>query len=82
MRLLTAQRAAQEEEDGRQVVVADLATLQASVQAHEALRWDSRLRALAGQTVTVRTDDPSDGTSQVRFGGLVCWLPTEVLRAV
>lgn len=76
---------AEDEEGGREAVVATLSVLRASVEAHPALRWDSRLAVLAGETVTVRRDDPSDATSRVRFTDgagrrIMAWLPTEVLE--
>ena len=46
------------------------------------LTWDKRMEGIAGSTGTVKTDDPSDGTTQVRFPppkAVVAWLPTEIL---
>ena len=68
-------------EDGRRVRVADLETLQAAVAAHPALEWDERMATLASTEGIVKTDDPSDGTTHIRFpgGGVVAWLPTGAL---
>lgn len=75
----------EEEDDGRQVRVTDLASLQASVAAHPALKWDERMANLAGGEGIVKKDDPSDGTTHVRFPppvGVVAWLPTDALSDV
>lgn len=37
-----------DDEDGRQVKVAPLGTLKAAVEAHAALKWDSRMESIAG----------------------------------
>ena len=69
-------------EDGRTVRVADLGSLQAAVAAHPALEWDDRMEKLASSEGVVKTDDPSDGTTHVRFPppiGAVAWLPTDSL---
>ena len=72
-------------EDGRRVRLPELATLRKSVEQHPALQWDTRLNALAGQEGVVTKDDPSDGTSSVRFAppiSVLAWLPTKVLAPV
>eukprot|EP00656_Telonema_subtile_P039383 TRINITY_DN444_c0_g1_i1.p1 TRINITY_DN444_c0_g1~~TRINITY_DN444_c0_g1_i1.p1 ORF type:complete len:511 (-),score=130.26 TRINITY_DN444_c0_g1_i1:320-1852(-) len=72
----------EEPEDGRKVRAAPLQNLKAAVDEHSALQWDERMQALAGQEGVVKTDDASDGTSQVRFPapiGMVAWLPTSIL---
>ena len=77
-----ASAAEEEDDDGRQVRVADLTALKASVAAHPALKWDLRMGKLAGEEGIVKTDDPSDGTTYVRFPppvGVVAWLPTDAL---
>jgi hypothetical protein len=70
-------------EDGRRVRVADLASLQASVAQHPALEWDERMATLASAEGIVKTDDPSDGTTHVRFPppvSIAAWLPTDALN--
>ena len=45
--------------------------------------WDSRMASLAGIGGIVKTDDPSDGTSNVVFPppvDLCAWLPTSALK--
>mmetsp|Transcript_20654 Transcript_20654/g.48199 ORF Transcript_20654/g.48199 Transcript_20654/m.48199 type:complete len:588 (+) Transcript_20654:67-1830(+) len=72
----------EEDRDGRRVRVPDLGALQRAVDQHPALQWDERLKTLACQEGTVTKDDPSDGTSSVRFPppiGVLAWLPTNVL---
>jgi serine/threonine protein phosphatase PrpC len=73
----------EEPDNGRKVKAASLAGLKAAVEAHSALEWDERMEALAGSEGTVKTDDASDGTTQVRFPapiGMVAWLPTSTLQ--
>ena len=73
----------EEPEDGRRVMVDSLPDLRAAVNTHAALKWDERMEGLAGTEGIVKTDDPSDGTTHVRFPppvGVVAWLPTEALR--
>ena len=87
MNLLGQQQGGQDhtEEDGRKVRAADLTTLKGAVQNHSALQWDERMQALAGAEGIVKMDDPSDGTSQVRFPapiGMVAWLPTNTLEDI
>jgi hypothetical protein len=74
---------AEEPDNGRKVRAAELPALKAAVNAHSALEWDERMEALAGSEGTVKTDDASDGTTQVRFPapiGMVAWLPTSTLQ--
>jgi hypothetical protein len=55
------------------------------VAGHEALKWDDRMEGLAGTQGIVKTDDPSDGTTHVRFPppvGVVAWLPTSSLQDI
>mmetsp|Transcript_37257 Transcript_37257/g.89032 ORF Transcript_37257/g.89032 Transcript_37257/m.89032 type:complete len:586 (+) Transcript_37257:98-1855(+) len=76
---------AEDGKDGRQVRVPELRALQRAVEQHPALQWDDRLRTLAGQEGIVAKDDPSDGTSSVRFPppiGVLAWLPTSVLTNI
>ena len=52
---------------------------------HEALKWDDRMEGLAGNQGIVKTDDPSDGTTHVRFPppvGVDAWLPTSSLQDI
>merc|ERR1711865_1271152 len=73
----------EEPDNGRKVKAAGLAGLKAAVDNHSALEWDERMEALAGSEGTVKTDDVSDGTTQVRFPapiGMVAWLPTSTLQ--
>jgi len=75
----------EEPENGRRVLVAPLPTLRRSVDNHTALKWDERMEGIAGTEGIVKTDDPSDGTTHVRFPppvGVVAWLPTEALTDV
>jgi len=67
-------------DDGRKVQAADIATLKDAVEQHPALKWDDRMKDIAGQEGIVKQDD-TDGTSQVRFPslGIAAWLPTDVL---
>ena len=66
-------------EDGRRVQVSDLTTLKAAVAGHPALQWDERMSTLASAEGIVKKDDPTDGTTHIRFPapvGVVAWLPT------
>eukprot|EP00928_Gymnodinium_smaydae_P032206 TRINITY_DN23390_c0_g1_i1.p1 TRINITY_DN23390_c0_g1~~TRINITY_DN23390_c0_g1_i1.p1 ORF type:complete len:614 (+),score=69.81 TRINITY_DN23390_c0_g1_i1:63-1904(+) len=66
----------------RRVRAAEYAALKRSVESHPALKWDSRMASLAGAEGVVKEDDPSDGTSQVRFPAplnIVAWLPIDAL---
>jgi len=79
---LLGQQNQEQPEDGRKVRAASLDTLKSAVESHSALQWDERMQALAGAEGIVKMDDPSDGTSQVRFPapiGMVAWLPTNTL---
>ncbi len=76
-------QASEQEEQGRRVRAASLNELKTAVDSHSALQWDERMEALAGAEGMVKTDDTSDGTSQVRFPqpiGMVAWLPTSTLK--
>merc|ERR1711959_92815 len=64
---LLGQQNQEQPEDGRKVRAASLDTLKSAVESHSALQWDERMQALAGAEGIVKMDDPSDGTSQVRF---------------
>jgi protein phosphatase len=79
-------RASTEAENGRhvRVQVPDTVALRKAVEEHSALEWDSRMTVLVGAEGTVKTDDLSDGTSNVRFPSLdmVAWLPTRILKAL
>lgn len=75
----------EEPEDGRRVLVNPLASLRQAVDEHSALKWDDRMENLAGTVGIVKTDDPSDGTTHVRFPppvGVVAWLPTDALKDI
>lgn len=67
-------------DDGRKVKCGPLDDLQKAVANHPALKWDDRMKDLAGATGFVKQDD-TDGTSQVRFPEhqIAAWLPTSVL---
>jgi len=65
------------------VVVASVDDLRPAVEAHAALKWDTRLEDLCQQEGEVLKVDDTDGTSRVRFPpplGLTAWLPTRCLR--
>jgi len=67
---------------GRRVRAPDAAALRRAVDDHPALEWDARMASLAGVDGIVKTDDPSDGTSNVLFPppiDLCAWLPTSAL---
>lgn len=69
----------------REVQVAPLEELKPAVEAHPALKWDTRLAGICGQRGRVLKDDPSDGTSQVNFPPPMnarAWLPTSALHDV
>mmetsp|Transcript_99215 Transcript_99215/g.280945 ORF Transcript_99215/g.280945 Transcript_99215/m.280945 type:complete len:557 (-) Transcript_99215:113-1783(-) len=68
----------------REVRVAPLEELKTAVEAVPNLRWEAAMGELCGQQGRVMQDDPSDGTSKVRFPGLgiVAWLPTSTLADV
>lgn len=73
----------QDDEMGRKVrLSATVDRLRSAVDGHNALQWDERMAALAGEEGVVKQDDESDGTSQVRFTnvGMVAWVPTETLQ--
>jgi len=85
MRLLGgAQQAPAETHILRRVKCADLETLRDAVQKHDALKWDDRMEVLSEKEGGVQVDDPSDGTSKVKFEreSLVVWLPTDILTEV
>mmetsp|Transcript_100046 Transcript_100046/g.188317 ORF Transcript_100046/g.188317 Transcript_100046/m.188317 type:complete len:722 (-) Transcript_100046:152-2317(-) len=66
----------------RTVRVAAESELKPAMEAHAALRWDERLTAVCGEIGKVLCDDPSDGTSQVKFQGPIfanVWLPSALL---
>jgi serine/threonine protein phosphatase PrpC len=71
--------------DGRRVRAPDEATLFAAVEEHPELKWEDRMKELAGVEGIVQTEDKSDGTMQVRFPhplAVVAWLPTAVLTVL
>jgi serine/threonine protein phosphatase PrpC len=66
----------------RRVKVAPVEQLKPAVESHSALRWDDRLSNVCEKEGDVLRDDPSDQTSQVKFGYPVnfqAWLPTSCL---
>merc|ERR1719379_2823619 len=79
-------RASTEADNGRhvRVQVPDAVALRKAVDEHSALEWDARMTVLVGAEGTVKTDDLSDGTSNVRFPSLdmVAWLPTRILKSL
>jgi len=84
MRMLVARQGALGNMSVRRVRVPDAATLRRSVADHPALDWDVRMSRLAGCEGEVKQDDPTDGTSQVRFAAMsmTAWLPTAALISV
>lgn len=65
------------------VLVAPVDELRPAVEAHSALKWDTRLEDLCQQEGEILKVDDADGTSRVRFPpplGLTAWLPTSCLR--
>mmetsp|Transcript_95634 Transcript_95634/g.270634 ORF Transcript_95634/g.270634 Transcript_95634/m.270634 type:complete len:487 (-) Transcript_95634:74-1534(-) len=66
----------------RRATVPSLAILKEAVENHPALKWDDRMLDLPGDQGIVVTEDPSDGTSNVRFDkkGIAAWLPTAILQ--
>jgi len=71
--------------EGRRVIAPDTTLLKRAVDDHPVLEWDSRMAGLAGYEGVVKTDDTSDGTSNVCFPpplGIVAWLPTHILISV
>lgn len=64
--------------DGRRVRVVDEIALRNAVIESPALDWNAQMSVLALAEGEVQQDDPSDGTSQVRFANLnmTAWLPT------
>lgn len=69
-------------ENGRRVRVPDIVTLKKVVSEHPELKWDPKMEVLGDAEGMVEADDPSDGTSSIRFPApisLKAWLPTAAL---
>lgn len=63
--------------------LAPIEELKAAVEAHKALKWDERMGDVCGKVGTLVQEDPSDGTSQMRFAlpPVLAWFPTAALMA-
>ena len=63
---------------------ADVETLKAAVEKHPVLQWDPRMADFDGWIGTAMKDNANDNITQVHFctkmGGIVAWLPAEVLQ--
>lgn len=68
----------------RHVRVAKPDVLRKAVAAVPSLKWSSGYEEVCGTLGMVVKDDPSDGTSQVKFPtkGILAWLPTSALTEV
>lgn len=83
--LEASQEGEEDEEEGRLVRVASLDVLKPAVEEHPALKWWDNLTDACGNEGIVLQDDPSDGTSKVKFrppAGFTAWLPTATLTDV
>jgi hypothetical protein len=76
--------ARQEETVIRRVKVCQVEQLREAVEAVPTLKWSEGYREVCDQQGMVVKEDPSDGTSQVKFPtkGIVAWLPTAALIEV
>jgi len=71
-----------EDAEIRKVCVGPEEQLRQAVEASSVLQWKDEMTKLAGQLGEVLEEDPSDGTTKVRFPSPLCitaWLPTSVL---